>query len=501
MKVAGVRWGLGLGAGLGLYILTSCAVPLPEEDPAGSNGGETPEVHIKPTIKLQPIPEGVRWARESSHLLAWKVPDLPKNIEILAKITASFDGGATWQQVENVSAYPDNRYVWVVPASGPPKVRFRVAISDSQVETKDVEFEPSTRRKYRWTKILNEAPWGGRDGVGGLVYNDRMWVLGGWNPLVNRLESTNDVWSSVDGVKWSLEKPNTFGTPAFDGKRDWEGRHWFGTHVHDGQMWIVGGDSRQGYYQTDVWSSTDGKNWTRKDIYKTETHPIYVPSSREVSDNFGFRYLVITGTFNGKLWAMGGETNATFVDPLWPGIKSAVFNDVWSSKDGANWTKVQTRGPIWEPRGMISESPAFKGRMWVVGGGTYDDVVSGRPHRNYYADTWSTADGAEWRKEPEIAPFSTRSYHSTAVFDERLWVIAGADIDGNLADAWYTSDGRNWYEAVPPTDFAGRHAHNVWAYKGALYVGLGNEFDEDPKRGANEPPKWLSDIWRIDVVP
>ena len=117
---------------------------------------------------------------------------------------------------------------------------------------------------YRWVQVTMSAPYAPRDGAGALVFQDRMWLLGGWNPSDKKFFPricNNEVWSSRTGVQWTLVKPNTFVDRDFDAKLDWEGRHTTGYVVHAGKMWIVGGDPNQGHYQNDVWSSADGKKW------------------------------------------------------------------------------------------------------------------------------------------------------------------------------------------------------------------------------------------------
>ena len=132
---------------------------------------------------------------------------------------------------------------------------------------------------YQWTKVTDQAAFAARDGAGALVFNNRMWLLGGWNPgdKVHFPEVCNsEVWSSTDGARWRLENP-----PA-----PWEGRHTAGYVVHQGRMWILGGDANHRHYQNDVWISADGVNWER------------------VCDNvpWGPRVLHHTVAFDGKIW-------------------------------------------------------------------------------------------------------------------------------------------------------------------------------------------------------
>ena len=36
--------------------------------------------------------------------------------------------------------------------------------------------------EYEWICVTEQAAFAGRDGAGALVFKDRMWLLGGWNP-------------------------------------------------------------------------------------------------------------------------------------------------------------------------------------------------------------------------------------------------------------------------------------------------------------------------------
>src|SRR5579862_2131002 len=65
--------------------------------------------------------------------------------------------------------------------------------------------------EYRWSKVTDRAAYAPRDGAGALVFKNRMWLLGGWNPGDKRSFPricNNEVWSSADGADWVLEKPN-----------------------------------------------------------------------------------------------------------------------------------------------------------------------------------------------------------------------------------------------------------------------------------------------------
>src|SRR4029079_252909 len=99
---------------------------------------------------------------------------------------------------------------------------------------------------YEWREIHLEAPCAPRAGAGLLSYQDKLWLLGGWNPSPAERQffpriCNNEVWSSANRAERSLVQPNTFKVHSFDPASDWEGRHTAGYAVYRDRMWIIGG--------------------------------------------------------------------------------------------------------------------------------------------------------------------------------------------------------------------------------------------------------------------
>jgi hypothetical protein len=314
-------------------------------------------------------------------------------------------------------------------------------------------------QRYRWVEVTDKLPFAARDGAGALTFNGKLWLLGGWNPgdreHFPRI-CNNEVWNSQEGVKWSLVKPNTFIDDRFDATKDWEGRHTAGYVVFRDRMWIIGGDANQGHYQNDVWNSADGIAWKLINAGKP------VP--------WGPRVLHHTLVFQDKIWVLGGQTLPQFG----PAIE-AFHQDLWNSADGLHWNRVATEPPLWKPRGMIGGSAVLRGRMWLLGGGTYD--TPSHPDRQYFNDVWSSADGVHWTRHLEHAPWAPRQYHDVAVYDDRLWVLEGFS-GQNRNDVWHSSDGVHWDE-LPATPWATRHAASIFVHQNALWVVAGNNMTPD----------------------
>lgn len=309
--------------------------------------------------------------------------------------------------------------------------------------------------RYEWRRVTGKAAFAARDGAGALVFRDRMWLLGGWNPgdkdHFPRI-CNSEVWSSADGAAWTLESLQA----------PWEGRHCAGYVVHGGRMWIVGGDCNQGHYQSDVWSSADGVHW---DLVLDR-----VP--------WAPRALHYTVAYDGRIWVMGGQTMPEFA-----GGDEVFYNDVWCSEDGIAWTRVVESAP-WAPRGMIGGAAVHGGRMWILGGGTYDTPAT--PVRKFFNDVWSSADGVSWNQHVPHAPWAARQFHEVAVFDDRMWVMEGwAAESGNRRDVWHSADGVDWTE-LPDTPWAPRHAASVFVHDGSLWMVAGNNMEPDVWRLARK---------------
>jgi hypothetical protein len=278
------------------------------------------------------------------------------------------------------------------------------------------------------------------DGAGALVFQNKVWYLGGWNPA-DALPTTDQVWSSSDGSNWS-----------FICDAPWERRHMAGWLVYNNRLWVIGGDNLTGHYQNDVWSSADGLNW----VEETTSVP------------WAGRATQYTVVFNDLMWLMGGQQINSASDGGADTTPGTAYNDVYSSADGKSWNLV-TQNAGWSPRGLIIGNVVFAGKMWVIGGGQYD-------LRTYLNDVWNSADGINWAQVTASAPWAGRQFHNIAVFDNKIWVVAGgtAQAEGGSIDVWYSTDGHGWTR-LAGTPWVPRHAASVFVFQNALWIGNGSD--------------------------
>jgi hypothetical protein len=328
---------------------------------------------------------------------------------------------------------------------------------------------------YEWQRLTPEiAPdWRVRDGntLTWLPSTGRFWMVGGWNgyqepdgfshvdpalgvwPLQN---TTDEVWSSPDGVTWTLELAHEHG--------QFERRHVHNTvHWHDA-LWVLGGDTHQGHYNHDVLRSADGLTW---EAIMAPGEPPWAPRGMQIS-----------GVFDGALWTMGGQEMTG--DPA----TMRFFNDVWRSEDGLSWRQVAADAPgsatRWDRCAGVSGVVEFQSEMWLVGCGC-DTSGSNCGPADLRAEVWSSVDGLNWRQHTP-PPWAGKTWHDVAVWDDKLWILFGFTFGdpangwpaGNANEVWFSSDGETW-EALPhDAPIPGSHAQGVAVRDDGLYSAGGN---------------------------
>ncbi len=210
-----------------------------------------------------------------------------------------------------------------------------------------------------WERVVEHAPWSARDSCGEVVFKEHLWLLGGWVALEG--PGPRDVWKSPDGKNWTRVVEQA----------PWTHADLSTMLVFKDRMWLMagwyGGRSKDASSTNEVWSSADGAGWDR-----------VTPAAQ-----WGARLGAAGVVFKDKMWILGGA--ARYFD----GSKY-LLNDVWTSADGKDWTRVTEHAP-WSPRAYHA-ALAFNDRIWVFGGGNY------RPDHLAFNDVWSSADGLNWTR-------------------------------------------------------------------------------------------------------
>ena len=69
-----------------------------------------------------------------------------------------------------------------------------------------------------------------------------------------------------------------------------------------------------------------------------------------------------------------------------------------------------------------------------------------------------------------------RADHSTVVFDDKMWVIAGGTRGNVYKDVWYSSDGINWHELEGEIPWEGRFDHATVVFDNKIWIIAGSHY-------------------------
>jgi len=305
-----------------------------------------------------------------------------------------------------------------------------------------------------WTKISATSPWAPRDSAGELVFDNRMWLFGGYIPA-----TVNDVWCSSDGVKWiqtgTIPAPKGVDIPV--------------AFVLNNRMWITD-------VEGNLFSSPDGAKWT----LVTGHAP------------WKGRHAAGGVVFKGKIWVMGGSQNGK------------ILNDIWSSPDGVQW-KLETDCAPWPKRQIHNNLMELDDKLWLIGGGI---IGSSYYPFQAYNDVWNSEDGVHWEKVTGNAPWASRIWSSSVVYKNRLWLLGGfrsEPVWENLGDIWYSANGAEWRQltAAPTCRHSGNMnvpvvvANSIWAprHESSAYV-----FNDALWMVGGMVWPLVNDVWRLKIT-
>ncbi len=261
-----------------------------------------------------------------------------------------------------------------------------------------------------WTQATANAQWSARASHTSVVFDNKMWVLGGLR---------NDVWYSTNGATWTQATASA----------GWSVRHNHTSVVFDNKMWVLGGHDASGL-RNDVWYSTNGVTWTQA----------------TASAGWSARHNHTSVVFDNKMWVLGG----------WDALVGGAFlNDVWYSTNGVTWTQATANAGWTARRGHASV--VFDNRIWLLGGAD----VSSRKN-----DVWYSTNGATWTQATANAQWSARWFHASAVFDNKMWVLGG----NSLNDVWYSTNGVTWTQATANAGWSARFSHTSVAFDNKIWV-------------------------------
>lgn len=253
-----------------------------------------------------------------------------------------------------------------------------------------------------WTQATAAAAWTPRNNHASVVFDGRMWVIGGDTGV----DFNNEVWTSTDGVAWQQQ-------PA----APWDGRIGLSATVFDGRILVTGGLSVDGVSHilyNDVWTTQDGQTWTQ------------LPDAP-----FDGRFTHSATVFGGALYIIGGAKVVAG--------SNEILGDIWRTTDGTTWTQVTADAPFIHRAGH--RAIVYDGALWITGGTWLS------PEEEFLNDVWRTSDGTAWIEVTAAAQWPSRRLHAMAVYDGRMWILGGVRRETPATEYQYLRD--VWYSPEP----------------------------------------------------
>ena len=264
-------------------------------------------------------------------------------------------------------------------------------------------------------------------------------------PVFGASEIWADLWrSSNQGATWDQIVAN-------DAENHWPARAYFQAVRKGDEMFVLGGQNFNVIDNpfpgsppqlsvsdlcNDVWSSSDGVNWT------------------QMTANAGWegRAGLSSVVFRDDIYVFGGSKNDDSVIIGPGGPPRIYFNDVWkSSNDGVDWQQVTEVAP-WEPRAGAAVL-VKNDYIYLLGGGDGFTCDSGAPCPPYYNDVWRTQDGMNWEKVDNAAEWPARPGHQAVVVNDQIVIFGGFGLStdpmnpfkvSNPMDMWSSQNGADW---------------------------------------------------------
>jgi hypothetical protein len=228
-----------------------------------------------------------------------------------------------------------------------------------------------------WGVVTNNAQFSGRFGHMTCVFNNKIYLFGGYEYGPNYRIYKKDLWKNVDTVASSWIKINN--------NTVYPERAFGSMFVFNNKMWIMGGVNKtQGL--SDIWNSSDGINWN------------------QVLNNapWGDRYNFATIIYNNKIWIIGGKY-----------YYEQYYKDVWNSVDGITWNKVGDNIDILDK--SYFDGVTFNNRMYIIGGKGYGNIS--------YEDkkVLESVDGVHWYN---VGNLNIKNIpHISNVYDDKIFIV------------------------------------------------------------------------------
>ena len=325
---------------------------------------------------------------------------------------------------------------------------------------------------FTWTQIVKNADWDNRWDHASLVFNDKLWIIGGYNSGNHGQDPYyEDVWSSEDGENWTLVLEDA----------PWKGRRGHQLISFENAMYLIGGfyvDEANGYrnYANDVWKSTDGEVWI-------EIKPIFTPELDSLIDWYPrFNHSCTVAMHGGinYIYLIGG---ATMIPGKSGEYAVKYFNDVWRSTDGIKWEQMPANDfGIRSEHALTVDSAT--GTLYLQGGihgRVFESADQSKQPIPDWHWLWTSTDGVNWIPANDLDSFNQsylyRAQHQMMFYDNYLWTFPGKHTyeshyskNDNYYTIWKRDDVNNWTIDSHGAPFSGRYGYTLEKFQGNIWI-------------------------------
>ena len=266
--------------------------------------------------------------------------------------------------------------------------------------------------------------------------NGQLWMTGGEHYVSNNYLRYSDVWTSTDGIAWTLVTDAAeFGSRANHSMT-----------AANGKLWLLGnyiGSSNQ----KQLWSSTDGLAWLDEGTLPMASSTI---NGAEIATLKGVNRgdsdtLVVNYSGNIYTKNLSDEwSSAHYEGSVYNSAKMLVHNNaIWIISANGSSAIYSSNAQDWQllsnlnlPKVYRFELASFNGEIMLIGGDRNDNDSG--------TQTYSSTDGQHWALDMGVAEYSGRLYPALTSFNGKLMLAGGRRFGHFTKDVWASEKGFVW---------------------------------------------------------
>lgn len=213
-----------------------------------------------------------------------------------------------------------------------------------------------------FTKLTDTYTFdGGKVNSAFFSVDNKLWVVGGQKVVFGSISGAKDPDAELFGPQGLSNRIHNSGDMVAWEEADTDilpeeaPRRYSANVVHNNKMFMIGGQISGGFLSSDVWSSADGKAW-----------------SKVSTGGFTARMGAGVISYDNKLWLIGGQT----------GLGVCTSEILVSEDDGATWVAPEEDALLPEgftPRAGHSVYLDDNNKVWIVGGYSAEKISTTDP--------------------------------------------------------------------------------------------------------------------------